>query len=85
MRRARAAGPAGIVVRSPNSSTSTPLPAMSRSHSNPTRPPWRRVRRRYGLASGPRGMMRRPIASRWDTNHSYISGGSSGSATLVIG
>jgi hypothetical protein len=34
VRRASVAGPAGSVVRSPKNSTSTPPPAMSRSHTS---------------------------------------------------
>ena len=85
MRRASMAGPAGMVVRSPKNSTSMPLPPMSRSHRRPTSFPARKVRSRTRLASAPSGTMVRPIASRWATNHSYMAGGLSGSATLVIG
>ena len=52
MRNASMAGPAGMVVRSPKNSTSMPLPPMSRSHSNPTSFPARRVRSEHATGVG---------------------------------
>ena len=55
VRRARVAGPAGMVVRSPKNSTSMPVPSMSRSHRSPTSPPARRVASRVPPSAGRAG------------------------------
>src|SRR5690606_20676583 len=86
VRRANSAGPAGIRVRAPKNSTSTPRLDRSRSASNGTIRPClsRSSRISNGGRSPPRsGMISNPIDSRKATNRRKSPSGRNRSATVV--